>query len=175
MTRNIDKLVALDLDRLQEVLDYDPETGFLTWLVRLSPRGNPGERAGTVMPDGYRRIGLDGATHLAHHLAWFHFYGEPAESEIDFKNLDKDDTRIGNLRLATPAENSRNRGASRINPTGLKGVHKFNNPRNKKQYRSSIRVEGKKIHLGLFSTPEEAYKAYCKAAKRYHGEFARTK
>jgi hypothetical protein len=35
-------------------------------------------------------------------------------------------------------------------------------------------VNKKQKHLGLFSTPEEAYAAYCVAAKAVFGEFAKT-
>jgi hypothetical protein len=37
---------------------------------------------------------------------------------------------------------------------------------------AQICINGKKKHLGLFSTPELAYAAYCKAALEYHGKFA---
>jgi hypothetical protein len=95
--RNISEL---SLERLREVLDYDPETGWLIWRVRLSPRGGPGERAGCVK-GGYRRIAIDGRSYTASHLAWFHFHGEPPEDLVDHENLDKDDNRIKNLRDAT--------------------------------------------------------------------------
>jgi hypothetical protein len=169
------KIHNLDLDRLQEVLDYNPETGVFTWLVRLSPKGNPGEPAGTINKNGYRRIGIDRKQYLAHQLAWFYFYGEPPEDEIDIKNGKNDDLRITNLRLASRAENAQNRKRHTSNSTGFKGVATFNRPHHRAKYRSSIRVNGKRIFLGLFHTPEDAYAAYCAAAKKYHGEFARTK
>lgn len=171
--RNYDKIASLDLDRLQEVLDYDPETGILSWRIRLSPRNRPGQRAGHLTDDGYRRIGIDGVQHFAHHLAWYHFYGEIAEREIDFKNLNKDDIRIHNLRLASRAENAHNVARVSTNSTGYKGVAVFNNPRNRKKYRAQIRANGQRLFLGLFHTPEEAYEAYCKKARELHGEYAR--
>jgi len=41
------------------------------------------------------------------------------------------------------------------------------------KWRSQIRVYGKRYHLGVFSTKEEAYAAYCDAARYYFGDFAR--
>jgi hypothetical protein len=41
------------------------------------------------------------------------------------------------------------------------------------KYRATIKPDGKKIHLGYFSTPEEAHEAYKVAAVKYYGEFAR--
>lgn len=170
-------IYKLDLDRLQEVLDYDPETGVFVWLMRLSPRGGIGKRAGCVNKSGYRRIAIDKKVYMASHLAWLYFYEEPPEEGkvVDFVNLDKDDTRICNLRLATYEENARNQSLRADSSTGLKGAVRFNSPRNKKRYRSSIRVGGKKIHLGQFDTPEEAHEAYSKKVKELHGEFGRTK
>lgn len=168
-SRNIQ---ALSLKRLRQVLDYDPETGALIWRLRLSPRCKVGQPAG-VVKQGYRRISIDGRSYTAGHLAWFHFYGVLPEGIVDHKDLDKDNNRIGNLREATTTENATNRPRSSLNTTGFKGVAQFNNPRNKARYRSQIRHNGKRIFLGLFHTPEEAYAAYCKAAAELHGEFAR--
>jgi hypothetical protein len=168
-----DKLAELDLDRLQEVLDYDPETGVFMWLVRLGPKARFDRPAGKTV-FGYRRITIDKVDYPANHLAWFHFYGAPAERALDFINLDRSDLRIANLRLATASENARNQRRNARNTTGFKGVARYSERYTRAKYRSSIRVEGKRIFLGLFHTPEEAYEAYCRAVEKYHGRFGRT-
>lgn len=172
LKQNIDQL---DVDRLHEVLDYDPETGWLVWRVGNHGR-KPGKRAGGLKVDGYRRINIDGRSYVASHLAWLHFYQAPPKGNVvDFKDGDRDNTRINNLREATFSENSRNIGRRRNNSTGLKGVSVFNSDRNLKHYRSTITIDGKRIHLGLFATPEEAHEAYCKKVAELHGEFGKTK
>lgn len=163
------KIHELDLDRLQEVLDYDAEAGLLKWRVRTSPRAAPGAVAGTIKADGYRHIGIDGKSYMAHQLVWFHVKGEPPEDELDFINGDGSDTRIENLRPASRAENTWNARRPK-NTTGYRGVYKFHN-----RYNAKIRHQGKKIFLGTFATAEEAYEAYCKKAKELHGKFARLK
>jgi hypothetical protein len=40
-------------------------------------------------------------------------------------------------------------------------------------WQSYIKVRGKSIFLGRFETKEEAHAAYVKAARQFHGEFAR--
>lgn len=171
--KNIEEFI--DLDRLQEVMDYDPETGWLTWRVGNHGR-KPGKRAGSLKKNGYRRITIDNVSFPASHVAWYHFYGVAPEGDVlDYKNLDKDDNRIENLREATYSENSRNIGRRSSNTTGLKGAARFNSPRNLKKYRASIRVDGRRIHLGQFSTPEEAHEAYSKKVAEFHGAFGRVK
>lgn len=73
-----------------------------------------------------------------------------------------------NLRITDQSGNCRNRKLSVRNKLGYKGVFQDGN-----RFRASVRVNGKVLYLGSFTTPEEAYEAYCKGAKRYYGEFAR--
>lgn len=74
-----------------------------------------------------------------------------------------------NLRAATKAENGYNRGPNRNNACGIKGVSY-----SKGRWQAQITVNGYRLHLGYFDTPEEAGDAYARAAEHYHGEFART-
>lgn len=91
--------------------------------------------------------------------------------EVDHKKVGikyRLDNRKKNLRIATKNQNQYNRTKYRNNKSGFKGVslHK----RSQKWY-ACIQINGKGIHLGSFDTPEEASKAYQKAAKKHHKEF----
>lgn len=79
------------------------------------------------------------------------------------------DNRRENLRCATPSQNNMHRRST----TGTeKGVnwHKLAG-----KWRARIKINRKEIHLGLFSSREEAVTVRGKAMKKFHGEFARAK
>lgn len=155
--------------RLKELLHYNPETGDFTWRVdRIRVRA--GERAGKVKRDGYVEIGIDRKQYSAHRMAFLFMTGCLPRGHIDHKNLDRSDNRWCNLRAATSSQNQMNTPKKLNNTSGFKGVswHKREG-----RWRADIRIAGKKICLGLFDTPEEGYNAYCAAAARHHGQFAR--
>lgn len=90
---------------------------------------------------------------------------------IDHKDGDGlNNTKI-NLRACTHGQNNTNTRLKRANTSGFKGVDWR---RKDNLWRAAIRFNGTKIHLGQFSTKEEAAKKYDEAAIKYHGEFART-
>lgn len=92
----------------------------------------------------------------------------PKGLKTDHKNEIKLDNRKSNLRNATSSQNGWNRGRQANNTSGYKSVwlHKAS-----MRFQTSVKVNGKRIHLGTFDTPEEAHAAYCKAAENLHGEF----
>lgn len=94
----------------------------------------------------------------------------PAGMEVDHVNGDGLDNRRRNIRLATGAENRRNKGLTAQNRSGLKGAS-WNNHAGK--WEANIRAGGKRHYLGLFLTAETAHAAYAEAALRLHGAFAR--
>lgn len=94
--------------------------------------------------------------------------GEPLIGE--HKNGNSLDNRRSNLRRATQQKNTFNRKLNKNSSSGFKGV-KRDARRNK--WHARIQAGMKRRSLGYFDTPQEAYAAYCEAAKRYHGEFAR--
>ena len=74
-----------------------------------------------------------------------------------------------NLRNCTSSQNRMNRGPQINSKTKVKGVTQHPNGK----YRVKIQVQRKQIHLGYFCTLEDASAAYNKAAKQYHGVFAK--
>lgn len=94
---------------------------------------------------------------------------EPEELQVDHKNLNKLDCRRENLRVATNAENARNKRAQSSNTSGHKGVH-WN--KNAGKWQAQTKVNGIRHHLGYFIDIEDAVVAYREAISKYHGEFA---
>ena len=88
---------------------------------------------------------------------------------VDHINGNTLDNRRANLRLSTVAENSRNRGKTKTNTSGFKGV--FRN-KNDGSWYSIITVDRKGVFLGRFQDKIEAAHAYDRGALWYHGEFA---
>lgn len=87
---------------------------------------------------------------------------------VDHINRDRLDNRRENLRLCTIAENSRNtRLLPRHNTSGFRGICRF-----RSGWIATIKVAGKSIYLGKFRAPEDAARAYDKAAAELHGDFA---
>lgn len=94
----------------------------------------------------------------------------PPRTETDHINGDRLDNRKANLRICSTMENQRNRGIQVNSTTGFKGVspHKASG-----KYEGKIGHKKEKIYLGLFSSPEEAARAYDAMARKLFGEFAR--
>jgi hypothetical protein len=97
--------------------------------------------------------------------------GEPEGLQIDHIDGDGLNNRRYNLRVVTSAQNNRNTRRPCNNKSGFKGVS-WDKGRGK--FRASIRTNYKQTHLGMFTSPEEAHEAYCRASEKYHGEFGRT-
>ena len=107
-------------DSIRDVLDYDPETGDLTWKV-----ASRGTKAGTIAGCldhhcGYIKITYQYAHYRAHRIAWFLYHGEQP-SIIDHINRDRADNRIANLRSVTQSQNVLNQGKSGVTWQRIRG------------------------------------------------------
>ena len=116
---------------------------------------------------GYCQVNFNGKMILYHVIVWILSTGKdiPSNLQIDHINGNKIDNRIKNLRIVTNRGNSQNKKLHRSG--GLVGCYYH---KRAKKYVSHIRISDKIIHIGCFSTKEEAHESYdiaCKHIKSY--------
>lgn len=147
------------VDEIRAAFSYNPETGVIS-------RG--GKPAGWDNGNGYIRLSFKNQKLYAHRVAWAFVYGAWVD-EIDHKNGVRSDNRLENLRVATHSRNIANAGSRRAGMP--KGAYRCSDSSGR--WFSSIRVNGRNVHLGRFDTKEDAHAAYVLAAGETFGEFAR--
>ncbi len=176
-----------DLSYFRECFDYDPDTGRLSWKSerplshfnsdryrRTWNTLHGGKPITCVTDNGYIVLRFDGRKYFAHRVCFALDHGieiSDLPEQIDHRDTDRTNNRRVNLRAATASTNQMNRSLSTSASTsGLKGVswHKAH-----MKWRSSIQVNGKQKHLGLFDDPLEAHAAYVQAANDNFHDFAR--
>lgn len=175
---------ALTLAQLRKALNYDPTTGVFIWLHR--PRKHfrnahgwntfnskyAGKQAGCLSPAGYVKIRINNGLCRADRLAYAHMTGRWPDQGIDVDHIDgnRANDRWSNLRLASRSQTNMNQKLRSDSTSGWKGVS-FD--KRAQKWIAQIKANNRHIHLGTFKTPELAHAAYCEAAVRYFGEFAR--
>jgi hypothetical protein len=153
----------LTQERLQELLDYNPETGEFTRQV-----SGGGVKAGSVVgcknSHGYLLIGIGHCIYPAHRLAFLYMRGTLPEGQVDHINGQRDDNRWVNLRDVTNIENQRNAKRRSNNSSGIMGVswHKA-----KRKWQASITIDNCLKHLGYFNDFDEAVTARKRSETEY--------
>jgi len=156
----------LTAQRLRELLHYDPETGLFTRLVVTCNKVKIGDVAGTLQGSGHIGIRVLGKIRQAHRLAWLYMTGEWPTGEVDHIDGVPTNNRWANLRDVTRPINMQNRRrAYANNKSGFLGV---DYRPNLGKWAAQIGVNGAKIYLGLFDSPESAHDAYVSAKRKYH-------
>lgn len=155
----------LTADRLQQAIEYDPETGIFRWRLRTARRVIVGSIAGDIA-NGYRRISLDGKKHWAARLAWLYVHGVYPKGQIDHIDGDPLNNRIHNLRDVSHAVNQQNqKRPHRQNKVGMLGVVC---DRRSGKFLAKICLNGKTKFLGSYASAIEAHQAYLSAKRNLH-------
>ena len=110
-----------------------------------------------------RQQKMDGVSRFIPMHRWILGIDDPA-IEVDHRNHIGTDNQRSNMRICTHAQNVCNRRGWSGKP---KGVRKRD-----RRWEARIRVHGKELYLGGYSTELEAAMAYNAAAKNHFGEFA---
>ena len=88
---------------LQDILDYDSETGVFIWLDDRGIYSRVGKVAGSVTGvDGSRQIMIDGVPYPESRLAWLYCNGTMPASPVYRLDKDAGNSSIANLTLVAP-------------------------------------------------------------------------
>lgn len=167
-------------DELRQLLDYDPDTGALTWKARESKHfPNPGKIGAdavcrawnkryaetpafkNVNIKGYKQGTINCIKVEAHRVCFAIFY-RYWPSEVDHVNGSKGDNRISNLREVSRQQNSCNRSRRVDNKTGVTGVVLRSG-----KYIARIQVNGREKRLGIFDNLSDAAIARSRAEAEF--------
>lgn len=150
---------------------FEYRDGELYWKINIGnvKKGNLAGSIHKMCEYSYRQVCYKGKNFPVARIIFLMFHGYLPEY-VSYIDGNSKNTRIENLREANCSRVRCFTRKSKNNTSGYKGVvlHKLTG-----KYMAQIGKNKKNYHLGLFDTPQEAYKAYCKAAKKLHGEFAR--
>ena len=151
----------MSYEEVAEKLDYNPETGDLTWKEGYNHRYS-GQKAGCIhdVGQGYLKVKHKNKRYRAHKLAWIIYYGEIPTMYIDHIDGNPTNNKIDNLRLATNSLNQRNQKMNKNNKSGFVGVYLNGN---------RFYVTCAKKRIGSFDNYEDAVAARVMAEKEMGG------
>jgi hypothetical protein len=150
-------------------LYYDDEDEFFvvhyTWTISKAPTSDLFYAKTRIRKENRKQT-----TRLFHRLIL-----DVTDTKIDIDHRDHNglNNQKNNLRVCTRKENTQNKRKIKSQSSKYKGVYFVKNPNyHLNPWRARIYANGKRIHLGMFSTENEAALAYNEASLKYFGEFA---
>ena len=159
------KDVRVTVDRLRELLTYQPETGILVWRVKYG-NVDAGSVAGTLSSTGYLTVGIDGEKFRVHRVAWALWTGKWPVQTIDHIDGNRANNRAENLRCVSQSVNMQNiRKPTSRNTSGYLGVY-WSERRG--GWMAALSVDKKKKRWGPYSTSDRAYEQYLRKKRQLH-------
>lgn len=119
--------------------------------------------------NGYRRVAFHGRHLYVHRVIWLVKTGTLPRL-IDHRNGNTSDNRFKNLRRATKGQNAMNGKTPSNNTSGHRGVNWYKRDEN---WKATIKIRQRNIHLGYFSRKRDAIVARQRAERIYFGKFSR--
>jgi len=174
-------MTEITQELLKELLDYNPETGVLTWNKRDRKWFNKdhamnvwngkfsGKIAGqpfkrTKCEKTYNRISVLNKRYLSHRIIWLLVYGKWPLDQVDHIDGNGENNRIYNLRDVDQYENQKNCRFQSNNTSGCTGVHWS---KRSNSWKVEIGSMGKSIFIGYFKDLINAIKARKEAEIKY--------
>lgn len=176
------------IERLKQLIDYDPANGVMTWRprseadfssknphytgARLAHRWNSqfaGKSCGCDNGAGYLVTRIGGMSIKAHRIAFAIYHGRWPGEMVDHINGIKSDNRIENLREVTRSQNLQNQRV-RKGTSAYKGVTW---DKGMSAWLVQIRLNKVNNRVGFYDDEVVAARAYDAAAIQLFGEYAR--
>lgn len=174
---------------LRQLLRLDPETGRLYWLPRGPEWFEDGGRNGAARSAkcwnsryaetralsvidrrGYQKVAIFNRKYYVHRVVFALHFGRWPNGDTDHINGDKGDNRPINLREATRTENNMNSG-SKGGTSRFRGVSWCSA---RDTWQAFFTGNDKRTRwIGFFPSEDAAARAYDRAVRNVHGEFAR--
>lgn len=169
----------IDIDELKKYLLYDKKTGHIYWRPRtIDMFSNEGSQkswntkyaykmAGTAMPGKQIQIKLLKRRYVGGHVAWAlaHGYWPDIVVHLDGNNLN---TKLSNLK-ATNLDNYKIYNKKLLRPDGTRVGVNFD--KRLRKWRAHLGIKHKRLHLGLFTSYEDAVAARASAEVEFRRKY----
>ena len=164
----MDERAKAYIDQLMDRFNFDLINGRVFW--KKAKANFQGKEAGCVKYSRgkpYCLIKINNYPWMRAHLIFLAVHGRLPIPTVDHVDGNSLNDRPDNLREATRLEQARNKKRNKKTTELPMGVRL-----NGKNYQARLRVNGKLLILGTFTTSDEAFAAYKTARKQFFGNFA---